>query len=326
MYLVTGGAGFIGSHIVERLVANGERVRVLDNASFAAGENLDWREGRVEMVSGNLANPAAVRRAMAGVNVVFHQAALRSVGMSLEDPAVVNQVNVDGTLNVLIAARDAGVQRLVYASSCLVYGATDVVPQTEELTACPTSPYAVSKLAGEHYCRVFAELYGLETLCLRYFDVFGPRQNANERHAPVMARFIDAALRGEPLEVSGNGLQSRDFTYIDNVVDATLLAAESPEGAGEVFNIGQGRSVSLLDLIDLLRRIVGPELRWSHTKARPGDVKHSCADISKAERVLGYRPRVSFEDGLQKTVDSYRRKSAHATNGRSHAAHGIVEF
>lgn len=326
MYLVTGGAGFIGSHIVERLVARGERVRVLDNLSFAAGDHLPGRDGRVEMIAGNLANPSAVRRAMAGVNVVFHQAALRSVAMSLDDPALVNQVNVDGTLGVLIAARDAGVRRVVYASSCLVYGATDVVPQTEEITPCPSSPYAVSKLAGEHYCRVFAELYGLETVCLRYFDVFGPRQDPSDPHPPVMARFINAALRGKPLEVSGDGLQSRDFTYIDNIVDANLLAAESSEAVGEVFNIGQNHSITLLDVIDCLRRIVGPEVQWSHTKARPGDVKHSRADISKAQRILGYRPRVSFEEGLRQTVEYQRRKIPAGHNGQSHAGESIIEF
>jgi UDP-glucose 4-epimerase len=263
---------------------------------------------------------------MAGVNVVFHEAALRSVAMSLEEPALVNQVNVDGTLNILIAARDAGVQRVVYASSCLVYGPTEVIPQTEDITPCPSSPYAVSKLAGEHYCRVFAELYGLETVCLRYFDVFGPRQEPSEPHPPVMARFIDAALRQKTLEVNGDGLQSRDFTYVDNIVDANLLAAESSEGVGEVFNIGQNRSITLLDVIDELRRIVGPDVAWSHTKARPGDVKHSRADISKAERILGYRPQVSFEEGLRKTVEYHRRKMAAGRNGQSHAGDTIVEF
>jgi len=326
MYLVTGGAGFIGSHIVERLVGRGERVRVLDNLSFATGDNPFGRGGRVEMVSGNLANPSAVRRAMAGVNVVFHEAALTSVAMSLDDPALVNQVNVDGTLNVLIAARDAGVQRVVYASSGLVYGATEVVPQSETVTPCPSSPYAVSKLAGEHYCRVFAEVYGLETICLRYFDVFGPGPGPNDRHPPVISRFIDAALRGKPLEVYGDGLQSRDFTYIDNIVDSNLLAAESSEGVGEVFNIGQNRSITLLDVIDYLRRIVGPEVRWSHTKARPGDVRHSQADISKARRILGYRPHVTFEEGLRKTVEYHRQKLAAGDNGQSPAGDSIIEF
>jgi UDP-N-acetylglucosamine/UDP-N-acetyl-alpha-D-glucosaminouronate 4-epimerase len=308
MYLVTGGAGFIGSHIVERLTAMGKRVRVLDNLSAGNLENITGLTHRVDLVSGNLTNLSAVRRAMAGVNVVFHQAALRSAALSVENPSLVNQVNVEGTLNVLLAARDAGVHRVVYASSCLVYGNTETVPQNEDLPLSPSSPYAVSKVAGEHYCKVFSELYGLETVTLRYFDVFGPGQDASVAHPPVIARFIDAALRGEPLEIHGDGQQTRDFTYIDNIVDANLLAAESAEAAGEIFNIGQNRSVSLLDLIDLLRRTVRPELNWSHAKPRSGDVKHSRADISKAARILGYRPRVSFEEGFEKTVEYFRKR------------------
>ena len=319
MYLVTGGAGFIGSHIVERLAAMGERVRVLDNLSAGNAEYLAGLSHRVELVTGNLTNSSVLRRATTGVNVVFHQAALRSVAQSVENPSLVNQVNVEGTLNVLLAARDAGVHRVVYASSCLVYGNTETIPQSEDLPLCPSSPYAVSKLAGEHYCKVFAELYGLETVTLRYFDVFGPRQDPGGAHPTVIARFIDAALRGEPLEVHGDGLQTRDFTYIDNIVDANLLAAESAEAAGEIFNIGQNRSVSLLDLIDLLRRMVRSELRWSHVQTRSGDVKHSRADISKASRILGYRPRVSFEEGLQRTIDYLRRRRAcyAGENGRA---------
>lgn len=328
MYLVTGGAGFIGSHIAARLAATGERVRVLDNQNFGNSENLAGLDGRIEVISGNLTNPSVVRRAMTGVNVVFHQAALRSVGLSVENPGLVNQVNVEGTLNVLVAARDAGVRRVVYASSCLVYGNTETVPQREDLTPCPTSPYAVSKLAGEYYCKVFADLYDLETVTLRYFDVFGPRQEPHVPHAPVMARFIAAALGGEALQVHGDGLQTRDFTYIDNIVDANLLAAESEEAIGEVFNIGQNGSVTLLDVIDLLRRIVGRELRWSHVQGRAGDVRHSRADISKAQRLLGYHPRISFEEGLKRTVDDFRKRPAWTAgaNGRSHVGQGIVEF
>src|SRR5690349_2342455 len=204
MYLVTGGAGFIGSHIVERLTAMGKRVRVLDNLSAGNLENITGLTHRVELVSGNLTNLSAVRRAMAGVNVVFHQAALGSAALSVENPSLVNQVNVEGTLNVLLAARDAGVHRVVYASSCLVYGNTETVPQNEDLPLSPSSPYAVSKVAGEHYCKVFSELYGLETVTLRYFDVFGPGQDPSVVHPPVIARFIDAALRGEPLEIHGD--------------------------------------------------------------------------------------------------------------------------
>jgi UDP-glucose 4-epimerase len=308
MYLVTGGAGFIGSHIVARLAGAGEKVRIFDNFSFGNMDNLHGLTGRVEVISGNLLNPPALRRAMAGVNVVFHQAALRSVPFSVENPALVNQVNIEGTLNVLVAARDAGVRRVVYASSSSVYGNTAVLPKCEDFAPDPASPYAVSKLAGEHYCRVFADLYGLETVSLRYFNVFGPRQDPKSEYSAVIPRFIDAALRAEPFVIHGDGMQSRDFTYIDNVVDANLLAAESPEASGEAFNVGQNRSVTLLDVVDLLRKFIGPELAWSHTKARAGDVKHSLADIAKAERLLGYRPRVTFEEGLERTVENVRTK------------------
>jgi nucleoside-diphosphate-sugar epimerase len=328
MYLVTGGAGFIGSRIAARLAATGERVRVLDNLSFGSAENLAGFDGRIEVISGDLTNPSVVRRAMSGINVVFHEAALRSVGLSVENPGLVNRINVEGTLNVLLAARDAGVRRVVYASSCLVYGNTETVPQREDLTPCPTSPYAVSKLAGEYYCKIFADLYGLETVTLRYFDVFGPRQEPDALHAAVMARFIAAAVRGEPLQVHGDGLQTRDFTYIDNIVDANILAAESMEAVGEVFNIGQNGSVTLLDVIDLLRRIVGREVRWSHAQARAGDVRHSRADISKAKRLLDYHPRISFAEGLKRTVDDFRKRPAATpgANGRSHPGQGIVEI
>lgn len=322
MYLVTGGAGFIGSHIAARLAALGERVRVLDDFSYGGAESLSGLVRRVETVAGNVTNPAVLGRAMAGVNVVFHQAGIRSVSLSMENPALANQVNVEGTLNVLVAARDTGVRRVVFASSYLVYGNAGALPQSEAETPNPTTPYAVSKLAGEHYCKVFAELYGLETVSLRYFDVFGPTLDPKPQSPTVVDRFIGAALAGEPLEIHGDGLQSRDFTYIDNVVDANLLAAENPDAVGEVFNVGQNRSLTLLDLIDRLRRIVGPEIRWTHREARPGDVRHGCADLAKAERILGYRPRVSFEEGLDRTVKNFRRNHAAGAglNGRPAAA------
>lgn len=308
MYLVTGGAGFIGSHIAARLAGAGEKVRIFDNFSFGNMDNLNGLAGRVEVISGNLLNPPALRRAMTGVNVVFHQAALRSVPFSVENPALVNQVNIEGTLNVLVAARDAGVGRVVYASSSSVYGNSAVLPKTEDYAPNPASPYAVSKLTGEYYCKVFTELYRLETVSLRYFNVFGPRQDPKSEYSAVIPRFIDAALRAEPFVIHGDGTQSRDFTYIDNVVDANLLAAESPEASGETFNVGQNRAVTLLDVVDLLRKFIGPDLGWSHTEARAGDVKHSLADIAKAERMLGYRPRVAFEEGLARTVEYFRNQ------------------
>lgn len=308
MYLVTGGAGFIGSHIVERLVAMGKSVRVFDNFSFGSKENLNGIGERVEILSGDLLDLDAVQRAMKGVQVVFHQAALRSVPFSVEHPSLVNRVNVEGTLNVLTAARDAKVGRVVFASSSSVYGEEKKLPSSEQQLLHPISPYAVSKLAGEHYCNAFTRLYGLETVSLRYFNVFGPRQDPNSQYAAVIPRFILRAMRGEPLEVHGDGLQSRDFTYIENVVDANLLAAATREGVGGVFNVGQNRAYALLDLIDVLRYLLKTELRWFHTEARSGDVRHTLADLSQSRRCLDYQPRISFEEGIVKTVKYFSRQ------------------
>lgn len=302
MYLVTGGAGFIGYHIVERLVVMGERVRVLDNFSSGGLENLRGIMDKTEVVLGDLLDTAVVRKAMEGVEVVFHEAALRSVPFSVENPALVNQVNVDGTVNVLVAARDAGVRRVVYASSSSVYGNTKVLPKSENQLPCPVSPYAVSKLSGEYYMKVFTELYGLETVSLRYFNVYGPRQDPNSQYASVIPRFIRWAHRGDPLEIQGDGLQSRDFTYIDNVVSANLKAANSWEGVGGAFNVGQGKAYTLLDLVDLLQEILGRELNLLHTAERPGDIRHTLADISQAEYYLDYQPQVSFEEGIARTA------------------------
>lgn len=308
MYLVTGGAGFIGSHITQRLVAMGERVRVLDNFSFGKQENLRGLEDKVEVIFGDLLDQGVVQKAMEGVEVVFHQAALRSVPFSVENPALVNRVNVEGTVNVLVAARDAGVKRVVYASSSSVYGNGPVLPKGEQHIPSPISPYAVSKLTGEYYCKVFTELYGVETVSLRYFNVYGPRQDPNSQYAAVIPRFIRWAFRGEPLEVHGDGLQSRDFTYIDNVVTANLRAAHSREGIGGVFNVGQGKAHTLLDLVDLLQETLGIELRLLHTAGRPGDVRNTLADIFQAERCLAYRPQVSFEEGIARSVEYLGRQ------------------
>jgi len=308
MYLVTGGAGFIGSHIVERLVSMGKAVRVFDNFSFGSKENLNGIGERVEILSGDLLDLDAVQKAMEGVQVVFHQAALRSVPFSVEHPSLVNRVNVEGTLNVLTAARDAKAGRVVFASSSSVYGEEKKLPSSEQQLPRPISPYAVSKLAGEHYCQAFTRLYGLETVSLRYFNVFGPRQDPNSEYAAVIPRFILCALRGEPFQVHGDGLQSRDFTYIDNVVDANLLAAATREGVGGVFNVGQNRAYTLLDLIDLLRSVLKTELRGFHTDARSGDVRHTLADLSQSRRCLDYQPRISFEEGIVKTVKYFSRQ------------------
>jgi nucleoside-diphosphate-sugar epimerase len=302
MYLVTGGAGFIGSHIVRKLVAMGERVRVLDNFHTGKRENLQDLENEVEVITGNILNQTMIEKAMKGVQVVLHQAALRSVPFSVENPALVNRVNVEGTVNVLIAARDAGVRRVVYASSSSVYGNSMALPKNEQQLPSPISPYAVSKLTGEYYCRVFTELYGLETVSLRYFNVYGPRQDPESQYAAVIPRFIRWGVLGEALEIHGDGLQSRDFTYIDNVVSANLLAAQCRDGIGEAFNVGQGSAHTLLDLVHLLQDSLEMELRVRHTGGRPGDVRHTLADISNAERCLSYRPHVSFQEGIARTV------------------------
>ena len=302
MYLVTGGAGFIGSHIVQRILAMGDNVRVFDNFSFGKHENLRGLEDNLDVIVGDLLDQGVVRKAMEGVDVVLHQAALRSVPFSVENPALVNRVNVEGTLNVLIAARDAGVKRVVYASSSSVYGNSMLLPKNEEQLPDPVSPYAVSKLTGEYYCRVFTELYGLETVSLRYFNVYGPRQDPSSHYATVIPRFIRWAMLEESLEVHGDGLQSRDFTYIDNVVSANLLAVQCRDGVGEAFNVGQGSAHTLLELANLLQEIHGTDVRLLQTRSWPGDVRHTLADIYKAERCLGYRPHVSFEEGIVRTV------------------------
>lgn len=309
MYLVTGGAGFIGSHIVRRLASMGERVRVLDSLAAGKLENLKALDDKVELIRGDILDQALVEKAMKGVEVVLHQGALRSVPFSVENPALVNRVNVEGTINILIAARDAKVKRVVFASSSSVYGNTKVFPNSESVTPSPVSPYAASKLAGEHYCRVFTGLYGLETISLRYFNVFGPRQDPNSQYAAVIPRFIRSALEKEPLEIHGDGLQSRDFTYIDNVVEANLLAARCQDGIGEVINVAQGKSYSLLDLVEALQKVFERKLESFHTTARPGDVRQTLADISRAERLLGYTPTITFEEGIARTVGYFIKKT-----------------
>jgi len=309
MYLVTGGAGFIGSHLVERLWRDGHGVRILDNFSAGKRENLAFAGGSdlLEVVAGDITDPRVVAGAARGVDIIFHQAAMRSVPRSVDDPLGANQNNVTGTLNVLVAAQRAGVRRVVYASSSSVYGDRPELPKREEQAPAPISPYAVSKLAGEHYSAVWTRLYGVETVGLRYFNVFGPRQDPSSQYAAVIPKFIQAGLTGQPLEVHGDGTQSRDFTYIDNVVDANLLAAAAPAATGEVFNVGCGSRVSLLEIIRLLEAILGRPLERHHTARRSGDVDHTQADISKAKRLMGYVPLVEFEAGLRRTVEFFRR-------------------
>jgi UDP-glucose 4-epimerase len=305
--LVTGGAGFIGSHLAEELVRRGRRVRVLDNFSSGRREALAAVADDVEVLEGDILDVDAVRAALRGVERVFHQAALRSVPRSVDDPAGSNRVNVEGTLNVLLGARAAGAARVVYASSSSVYGAAVRLPLREDDAPAPVSPYAVSKLAGEQYARVFTAVYGLPTVSLRYFNVFGPRQDPASQYAAVVPKFMQAALRGESLEIHGDGLQSRDFTHVRNVVLANCLAAERPGVAGEVFNVAGGERHSLLDIVQWLgRRLTGeaPPVRWHHVAARAGDVRHTEAAIDKARRLLGYAPEVGFLDGLAGTLDA----------------------
>ncbi len=302
MDLVTGGAGFIGSHLVDELVRRGHAVRVLDDFSTGSRAHLAAVADRIEIVEGDIGERDTVRAAMRGVRRVFHQAALRSVPRSVHDPWSTNRVNVEGTLNVFIAARDAGVERVVYASSSSVYGDARALPLAEDAVPLPVSPYAVSKLANEHYGRVFTRVYGLATVGLRYFNVFGPRQDPASEYAAVIPRFMQWALGGESLEIHGDGLQSRDFTHVRNVVLANCLAAEAPAAAGEVFNVACGTRHSLLDLARWLQqRLAGlaPPVRWHHTPARAGDVRHTLASVDRARRVLAYAPLIGFTEGLE---------------------------
>jgi len=330
-YLVTGGAGFIGSNTVETLLAQGKSVRVLDNFSSGKRENLAPFLKQIELVEGDLRKPGDGRRAVEGVTYVLHQAAVPSVPLSVDDPLTTNEANVTGTLNLLLAARDAGVRRLVFSSSSSVYGdapaaeaayttkrsfvqATRSVaelPKHEGLKPDPLSPYAASKLIGEHYCRMFYQLYGFETVVLRYFNVFGPRQDPSSTYAAVVPKFIECLSRGKAPDVHGDGLQTRDFTYVADVVRANLLACEAPgEAVGQVFNIACHQRISVLDLFRTIRDLVGAKgIEPNHTPPRAGDVRHSFADISKARELLGYEPEWSLRDGLAKTVEFFTHRS-----------------
>ncbi len=315
LYLVTGGAGFIGSHVVERLLAEGHRVRVLDNFSTGSRANLDFARGnrRFEIIRGDLKSVATVERAVRGVSAVFHQAAMRSVPRSVADPLGCNASNVTGTLNVLhAAARQKNKPRIVYASSSSVYGERPDLPKREDQPTAPISPYAASKVAGELYASVWCRLFGVETVGLRYFNVFGPRQDPASEYAAVIPRFILWGRQGRPLRVHGDGTQSRDFTYIDNVVSANLLAARADAAAvaGKSYNVGCGSRHSLLDIIALLERMLGRPLQRKHEPGRVGDVPHTLADISRAKRDFGYEPLVAFEQGLERTVDFFTGRTA----------------
>jgi nucleoside-diphosphate-sugar epimerase len=301
--LVTGGGGFLGSHLVERLLAEGHRVRVLDNFATGRRENLLHLLDQVELIEGDIQSYERVHNAVRGCELVFHLAALPSVPRSVQDPLTSNASNVIGTLNVLLAARDEEVRRVVFASSSSIYGANRELPKREEMPALPIAPYAVAKQAAEGYCRAFFEVYGLETVALRYFNVFGPRQDPLSQYAAVIPRFITAFLDGRPPTVYGDGEQSRDFTYIDNAVDATVLAGAASGVGGEPFNVACGERITLNQLLAELRRLTGREIEAIYEEARPGDVPHSLADISRARERLGYAPAVDARTGLAKTLE-----------------------
>ncbi|HEY3357525.1 MAG TPA: SDR family oxidoreductase [Polyangia bacterium] len=309
-YLVTGGAGFIGSNIVHALVARGESVRVIDNFSTGREANLACVMDAIELIRGDITELETVRRAMQGIEYVLHEAAIPSVPRSVEQPIESDRANVLGTLHVLVAARDAKVRRLVYAASSSAYGETPTLPKVETMATDPLSPYAAQKLAGEHYLRCFYLNYGLETVSLRYFNVFGPRQDPKSHYAAVIPRFVNAYIDGVPATIFGDGEQSRDFCFIENTVEANLLACTAPNAAGRTYNIACGERVSLLQVIDILGDIFGGRIAPKHEPGRAGDIKHSLADITAARQALGYEGRVKFAEGLRRTVEWYRQQRA----------------
>jgi UDP-glucose 4-epimerase len=310
-FLVTGGAGFIGSNLVRTLLNRGDKVRVLDNFSTGKRENLNLTGSlqnlmaNLEVLEGDIADLSTCHKAIQGIEYVLHQAAIPSVPRSVALPIESNRANIDGTLNLLVAARDAGVKRLVFASSSAVYGNAPGFPREETIPPVPLSPYAVQKLTDEHYLRLFYELYGLETVSLRYFNVFGPHQDPDSEYAAVIPRFIKAFLRGTQPTVYGDGEQSRDFTYVDNVVYGNLLAVEAQDASGKVMNLACGGQLTLNQLLTLLRQITGSDVEAVYTDPRPGDVRHSWADITLSKQVLNYKTQVPLEEGLRRAVDYF---------------------
>jgi UDP-glucose 4-epimerase len=304
-YVVTGGAGFIGSHIAARLLKEGHTVRIVDNLSTGKRENLDVLQGNLEFYEVSITEKAKLDPIFKGVDAVFHQAALPSVPRSIDNPLETNEQCVTGTLNVLLAAKEAGVRRVVYAASSSAYGDIEGDSKVETMPPAPISPYGVAKLAAEYYCQCFSVVYGLETVCLRYFNVFGPRQDPTSQYAAVIPLFITAMSKGKRPTIFGDGQQSRDFTYIDNVVHGNILAAHAPNVSGEMMNLATGGSVNLLDLVSKINQILGTNIDPIHADARPGDIKHSQADISKARDLLDFSPIVDFDEGLRRTVTFY---------------------
>jgi len=308
--LVTGGAGFIGGHLVERLVADGWRVRVLDDFSTGRDVNLAGVAREIELLRGDIRDTDLLPHALRGVEVVFHQAAMASVPRSVAEPIRTNSVNVDGTLGVLEAARHAGVRRVVYAASSSAYGDTPVLPKIETMPAAPLSPYALQKYVGEVYCRLYTELYGLETVALRYFNVYGPRQDPKSEYAAVIPKFITACLRGEAPTIFGDGEQTRDFTMVYDAVQANLLAADAPRAAGMVCNVAAGARTSLNQLFEAIRAETGSSVKPRYAPPREGDVRDSLASLERPRELLGYEPRVSLREGLRITIESFSARNA----------------
>jgi nucleoside-diphosphate-sugar epimerase len=305
-FLVTGGAGFIGSHIVDALVKNNDKVTVLDDFSSGRRENLESTLNKIELVEGDIRDKAVVPKVMQGVDYVLHQAALRSVPKSLANPELYNDVNINGTLNILTAARDAKVKRVVVASSSSIYGEVDKFPEREDFLPQLLSPYGLSKLAGEHYSRIFSKIYGLETVNLRYFNVFGPRQSLENEYAVVVPKFITCILKDEQPPIHGDGKQTRDFTYVANVVQANIKSAVTPGIKCEIFNIACGKAYSVLDIVKLVNKILGKDIKPKFGPVRAGDAKHTLADISKAKKLIGFNPDIGFEEGLKKAVEYFK--------------------
>jgi len=307
-YLVTGGAGFIGSNITKKILEQGDFVRVADNFSTGRRENIKefLNNPNFELLEGDLTNPEVAAKAVKGMDFVLHQAAIPSVQRSVEDPLTSNNANINGTLNMLLASRDAKIKRFVYAASSSAYGDNPQLPKKEDMPVMPVSPYALQKYAGERYCQIFWRLYGLPTICLRYFNVFGPKQDPNSQYSAVIPKFIKALMKAEPPVIYGTGEQSRDFTFVDNVADINLLSAKAEKGFGEVFNVGCGEQISLNQLLDFLKDILKSDIKAEYKEARLGDVMHTRADVSKAGEFLNYTPKIGTKQGLIKTVEWYK--------------------
>jgi UDP-glucose 4-epimerase len=305
-FLVTGGAGFIGSNICTKLISQGCFVRVIDNLLTGKKSNLAAISDKIEFIEADMGNPDAARAAMKGIDVVLHQGALPSVPRSVDDPAATHRHCVDATFTLLLAARDAKVKRFVYAASSSAYGDTPILPKVETMPVNPLSPYAAAKLMGEYYCSVFYKVFGLETISLRYFNVFGPHQDPTSQYAAAIPAFVTSILKNKPPTVYGDGEQSRDFTYVDNVVEANLLAARAKQTKGEVVNIACGEAITVNAIIDMINNIVGKKIKPTYVPSRKGDVKHSLADITQAKKLIGFKPVVLFKGGLTKAIEWYR--------------------